>query len=136
MAENTFNFELVSPARKLMEEPVFQVSIPGEAGDIGVRKGHSSLVMTARMGVVEILREENGTAEKLFIAGGFADVTANNTTLLAEEAVPVAELKRAELEHNLKNFQEDLRDAKTDIEKKRAERQIILTEAKMKAATA
>ena len=93
-ANNTFHFELVSPAKKLIEEPAFQVVLPGEAGDVGVRKGHASLVVSARPGVVEILRAQNGTPERLFIAGGFADITAEQTTLLAEEAIPVAELDR------------------------------------------
>lgn len=133
MAENTFNFELVSPAKKLMDSEAFQVTIPGEAGDIGVRKGHSSLVISARAGVVEILREENGKPERLFIAGGFADVTANNTTLLAEEAVPVSELNRAELEKELANLNEDLVSATTDIEKRRVERKLFVIQAKLKA---
>ena len=75
-ANNTFHFELVSPAKKLIEEPAFQVVLPGEVGDVGVRKGHASLVVSARPGVVEILREQGGTPERLFIAGGFADITA------------------------------------------------------------
>ena len=133
MAENTFNFELVSPAAKLMDGDAFQVTIPGESGYIGVRKGHSSLVISARAGVVEILREENGTPERLFIAGGFADVTATNTTLLAEEAVPVAELNRAELEKELANLNEDLASASTDVERRRVERKLFVVQAKLKA---
>ncbi len=133
MAENTFNFELVSPAAKLMDGDAFQVTIPGEAGYIGVRKGHSSLVISARAGVVEILREENGTPERLFIAGGFADVTATNTTLLAEEAVPVAELNRSDLEKELANLKEDLASASNDIEKRRVERNLLIVQAKLKA---
>ena len=75
---NTFNFELVSPEQKLISEQAYQVTIPGEEGDVGVRAGHMALVMTVRPGVVEVIRTEDGTKEKIFIAGGFADISQTN----------------------------------------------------------
>ena len=132
-ANTTFHFELVSPAKKLIEEPAFQVVLPGEAGDVGVRKGHASLVVSARPGVVEILRAQNGTPERLFIAGGFADITAEQTTLLAEEAIPVAELDRDLLTTEQETLIKLMTETDDMIEKKRISDQLVIVTAKLKA---
>ncbi len=120
MAEVTagkFSFELVSPEAKVVSEPAFQVTIPGEEGDVGVRAGHMSLVVSMRPGVVTIQREANGTSEKFFIAGGFADIGQDHVTVLAEEAFPVASLNAEKLEQELRNLEDDLKLASNDDEK-------------------
>jgi len=100
-----FKFELVSPEEKVISEPAFQVTIPGQEGDVGVRAGHMSLVVAIRPGVVTVQREENGGMEKIFIAGGFADVGQDHVTVLAEEAVPLANLSREKLEAELSELE-------------------------------
>ena len=76
--QNTFHFELVSPEQKLISEPAFQVTVPGEEGHVGIRAGHMALLISVRPGVVELIRKEGDTPEKIFIAGGFADVSQKN----------------------------------------------------------
>lgn len=104
MENAKFNFELVSPERKLISEAAWQVVIPGEEGTVGVRAGHMALVISVRPGVVEVLREENGAVEKLFVAGGFADISGGQCTLLAEEAVPLANLDAAKLADQIQSL--------------------------------
>lgn len=130
-----FDFELVSPERKLMSEKAWQVTIPGFEGDFGVRAGHSSLVSSIRPGVVEISKTESGEAEKIFIAGGFADVTATNCTVLAEQAIPVEELNQGEIEKEIVQAEKLLSDAKDDIETARYTKQLDLAKAKLTAVT-
>ena len=130
-----FDFELVSPERKLMSEKAWQVTIPGFEGDFGVRAGHSSLVSSIRPGVVEISKTETGDAEKIFIAGGFADVTATNCTVLAEQAIPVEELNQGEIEKEIAQAEKLLADAKDDIETSRYTKQLDLAKAKLTAVT-
>lgn len=103
---NTFNFELVSPDRVLVSEQAWQVVIPGEEGYFGVRAGHMSLIAAVKPGVVEVTRKEGDAPEKIFIAGGFADVTATNCTLLAEQAMNVNELDAAVIEAELARLNE------------------------------
>lgn len=133
--ENTFSFELVSPERKLLSEDAWQVTIPGEEGTFGVRAGHCSLVSSIRPGVVEVVSEEGAEAKKIFIAGGFADVTATNCTVLAEEAVSVDDLNKEEVEQDIRNLGEDLGRAKDDVSKARIEKTIEVTKAKLTAIT-
>lgn len=130
-----FDFELVSPECRLMSEKAWQVTIPGYEGDFGVRAGHSSIVSSIRPGVVEIETAEGADATKIFIAGGFADVTATNCTVLAEEATMVADLDQADIEKEIDQAEKLLADAKDDIETARYTKQLDLAKAKLTAVT-
>lgn len=110
----TFNFELVSPDQILVSEPAWQVVIPGEEGYFGVRAGHMSLIAAVRPGVVEVYKKEGAAPEKIFIAGGFADVTAKHCTILAEQAVNVNELNIADIEKQISNLNDEIK-VTTDI---------------------
>lgn len=134
-AQQTFNFELVSPERRLLSEPARMAVVPGEEGDFGVLPGHASLVATIRPGVVEVHGAEGGAVRRIFIAGGFADVTATSCTILAEEAINVADLNRAALEGSLVTLKEDLSLAKDEMERARVSRKITLVQAKIAAAS-
>lgn len=132
--KNTFNFELVSPEAKLISEPVWQVSIPGEEGDVGVRAGHMALVMSIRPGVVEVMLGEQSEKKRIFIAGGFADIAQDHCTILAEQAVDLASLDTDKLEKELLNLSEDLSLAVTDTERIRLQKRIDLISAMLHAS--
>ena len=82
----TFNFELVSPEEKLISESVWQVTIPGEEGDFSVRANHSALVSSIRVGTVIVKSSPDAAPRHIKIDGGFADVSATQCTILAEQA--------------------------------------------------
>lgn len=131
----TIQFELVSPERRLVSEPVTMAVIPGEEGQFGVLSGHSALVASLKPGVVELQFDGQDT-RRIFIAGGFADVTPEQCTVLAEEAVNVADLDKAALEQQVKDLNEDFGIAKEDADKARIKRKIALANAKLKAIAA
>ena len=109
MAE-PFKFELVSPERLLISAQVEQVVIPGSEGYFTVLKGHAPYMSTVRPGVVDVTRE--GESERIFVRGGFADVNAGGLTVLAEQAIPLADVDPDWLDQEVKNAQEDVADAK------------------------
>ena len=131
----TFNFELVSPERKLISEPATMVVIPGEEGDFGVLPNHSSLVASIRPGVVEMFTAGSEEPRRIFIAGGFADVSATNCTVLAEEAINVSDINQADLETMIRNLREDLTLTDNAVEKARIQRNLDLASAKIEAIT-
>lgn len=131
--QNTFNFELVSPEQKLISETAYQVTIPGEEGDVGVRAGHMALVMTVRAGVVDVIRTEGGVSEKIFIAGGFADVSQTNCTILAEEAVPVANLNADKLSAEIEKLNGQLSFADNDEERAPLNKKLTIVHAMLDA---
>ncbi len=134
-AQKTFNFELVSPERRLISEPARMAVVPGEEGDFGVLPGHSALLATVRPGVVEVHSADGSNVRRIFIAGGFADVTATSCTILAEEAISVSDLNAEALAQTLANLEDDLALAKDDMERARASKKIALVQAKIAAAT-
>lgn len=105
----TFSFELVSPERVLFSGDVSSVVVPAAEGDITVLANHAPFMSAVRNGVVTV---DGG--KRLFVRGGFVDVAANGLTLLAEQAVAVDDINVEALATDIKNAEEDLRDAKSD----------------------
>lgn len=134
MAE-TFQFELVAPDRLLRSGPVEMVVIPGEDGDFGVLNRHAAMISTIRPGVITVYENGNPT-EKLFVAGGFAEVTGDRCTVLVETAETLADFDVASVSAALKNVREDLADAKNDAAKHHAEEKIKVLEEKLRIAQA
>ncbi len=136
MAENpqTFNFELVSPDKVMVSEPAWQVTIPGEEGYFGVRAGHMSLIAAVRPGVVEVIKKEGETPERIFIAGGFADVTAANCTVLAEQAVNVNQIDAGAVQAELQVLRDELGGTTEMVQKIKINKKIEILSLKLLAA--
>lgn len=120
MAE-PFKFELVSPERLLMSAPADQVVVPGSEGYFTVLKGHAPFMSTLKPGVVDVTPAGGGAANRVFVRGGFADVNADGLTILAEQAIPLAEVNADMLAQEVKNAEEDVADAKDGATKDAAE---------------
>ncbi len=88
----TFHFDLVSPAKLLFSGEVEQVDVPGAEGDFGVLADHAPLVATLRPGILTV-RGSKGE-EKIVVLGGFAEVSAEGLTVLADVAESVADIDR------------------------------------------
>ncbi len=127
MADDRVEFELVTPERLVVSRGVDMVVVPGTEGDFGVLPGHTPMISTVRPGVVNVY-EGREIAERMFVTGGFAEVTAARCTILADRAVAVDDLDRAAAEQTLKDAREDLADAETDDARAEAEKQIAICE--------
>ena len=123
-------FELVSPERLLLSRSVDMVVVPGAEGDFGVLRGHAPLISTLRLGVIDV-HDAGGVSERIFVAGGFAEVTAERCTVLAEQAVPVADLDRAGIEGEIKSLRDSLAVADGDAERGALASRIAVAEAKL-----
>lgn len=132
MAEK-IQFELVSPAKLLASAPVDMVVVPGSEGDFGALPRHAPMIATVRPGVIDVY-EDGKINNRVFVAGGFAEVNEERITVLAEEAIPVSELTVEQAQERLKAAREALADAKTDLEKANAERQVAVAQAMEAAA--
>jgi F-type H+-transporting ATPase subunit epsilon len=127
-------FELVSPEKLLKSQPVDMVVVPGSEGDFGVLAGHSPMISTVRPGVIDVY-EGDRIVDRVFVAGGFAEVTEARCTVLAEEAMALADLDRAAVEKQIKDLSEDLDDSKSDAERAAAEAKLVVARAKLDALT-
>ena len=113
------HFELVSPARLLFSGDVASVTIPGTEGEMGIYPGHAPVLATLKPGVVTVYKDD-GSPERIFVRGGFAEVNPKGLTLLAEVAIPMAELDASALAQQIKDAEEDVADAKDDDTRRRA----------------
>lgn len=132
MVADKVNFELVSPQRLLLSEAVDMVVVPGAEGDFGVLAEHAPLISTVRPGTITVY-QDNAVSERIFVAGGFAEVTAERCTVLAEEAEPLEDIDRAAVESQLRVLREDLGVARSDDERQLLEARIAVAEAKIEA---
>lgn len=101
------NFELVTPERMVLSEMVDMVVVPGTEGNFGVLPGHSLLVSTIRPGTLDIYQGQ-AVARRIFIVGGFAEVTPERCTVLANEVIATEELNRTEIESELQEIEGNL----------------------------
>ena len=102
------HFELVSPQKLVFSGEVDQVDVPGAEGDFGVLAGHAPLVTTLRPGILTVFT--GGTAQKIVVLGGFAEVSSEGLTVLADLAEAIEDIDRAmiterisELESRIEN---------------------------------
>lgn len=128
-------FELVSPEKLLVSQPVHMVVVPGAEGFFGVLPGHAPMIVTVKPGIIDIYANDMATVtQRIFVAGGFAEVTATRVTILAEEATDldtVRGLDRAGLEKQLTDLTEDLADAKSETERTAVETKLAIVQAKL-----
>ena len=93
---DTMQFDLVSPERSLASMQVAEVLIPGADGDLTAMPGHAPVITTLRPGVLKVNGPEG--AQDFLVTGGFAEVSAESTSILAEKATPVGEAKAGDLD--------------------------------------
>jgi len=132
---DTVDFELVSPERLVISAPVEMVVVPGAEGDFGVLPGHAPLISTVRTGVISIY-ENKAVDRRIFVSGGFAEVTAGRCTVLADEAVDLEDADRAAAESRVAAAREDLAEADTDDERAAAGAELAVGEALLAAIDA
>ena len=109
MADTTL-FELVSPERLIISKDVSMVVVPGSEGLFGVLPRHTSMLSALAPGIVDIYQEDSIT-ERLFVVNGFAEVTGDRCTVLAEDVIPIEELNPDELEKKIEEMRVDARNA-------------------------
>lgn len=112
------HFELVSPARLLFSGDVDSVNIPGTEGEMTILPAHAPLLATLKPGVVTV--NKPGGSDRIFVRGGMVEVNPHGLTLLAEQAIPMAELDAAALAQQIRNAEEDVADAKDDETRRKA----------------
>ena len=104
----TFHFDLVSPEQLVFSGEVEHVVVPGTEGEFGVLAGHAPLIAMLRPGILRILGPHE---QRILVVGGFAEVTAESLTVLADRAIPVEEVDAAAIAAEIQDTEEDAADA-------------------------
>ena len=114
-----FHFDLVSPERLLYSGEVESVLVPSVEGEMTMLRDHAPVMAMLKPGVVRFT-DGGGSKHDLFVRGGFADMANNTLTILAEQAVALAEVDAALLDREIGFAEEDLADAKHEQATQRA----------------
>ena len=110
---NKINFEFVSPEASIVSSEVDMVLIPGVDGDAGILPDHSPFMTTLRQGIVEVTFEQ-GNVKKYLVEGGFADITQDKMTILAETSLNLSDSDSKVLKSEIDIINEKLASAEED----------------------
>jgi F-type H+-transporting ATPase subunit epsilon len=117
----TFHFDLVSPEQLVYSGEVEHVVVPGTEGEFGVLAGHAPLIAMLRPGVVKILGPDE---QDILVVGGFAEVCPEGLTILADRAVPLAEVDPSVIAEEIQDAEEDVADATDDATRDRLQHKL------------
>jgi F-type H+-transporting ATPase subunit epsilon len=104
--------EIVSPTKLVLSRAVDMVVMPGYEGDIAAMAKHAPMIILLRGGVIT-LHEGGQPTDRFFVGGGFAEITPDRCTILADDAVPVSELSA----DAMRNVLQDAERAWQDVDK-------------------
>ena len=119
------NFRLVMPERELLATEADMVVVPGSEGDFGVLHGHAPLISTVRPGVLEVFQGSK-VEQRFLVVGGFAEVTPERCTVLADEALPFETVTPEQLVERERVAERELADAASEAEKAIAQRNLAV----------
>jgi F-type H+-transporting ATPase subunit epsilon len=117
------DFELVAPEKLIISDQFSMVVIPGSDGDFGVLPHHSPLISTVRAGVIDVYQAES-IEKRLFVSGGFAEVSKNRCTVLADEVISLADADFEAANARLAEAQDALEKAADEAARDTAEREL------------
>ena len=115
---DTFQLEIVTPEKKVVETAAEEIEIPGKNGYLGILPGHAPLITELSVG--EINYRENGTEQKLAVAWGFAEVLPNKVTILAESAEHPSEIDVERARQAKQRAEQRLTSGDTSVDVERA----------------
>ncbi|HMS55437.1 MAG TPA: ATP synthase F1 subunit epsilon [Fimbriimonadaceae bacterium] len=128
----TFQLAVVAPDRSVMDEPVQSVMAPGAAGYFGVLGGHEPTIFALRAGLVEFM-DTNNQRHFIAVSGGFAEVTPERVTILADAAERASDIDIARAERALEEARKSLRGEGT-VSREEATQEMERAMARIKAA--
>lgn len=132
MLENVpkFQFQLVSPEAILFTGEASMVVLPATTGALGVLFNHAPTVVTLDKGVIDVYH--NGERkERLFVGGGFANITESSCVVMADEAISVEDIHPSQLEERRQEIQTEIERAEEEEERRALRRDLSITKAKI-----
>ncbi len=128
----TFKLEITTPGKLVFSGQVEMATIPGEDGEFGVLAGHSALISNLQAGgVVKVYANANdneSVSNRIFIAGGFAEVNPDEASILATEAYDLAKVTKEEIQAKITAAQAKLNTSESDFDKRRAQETVEMNE--------
>jgi F-type H+-transporting ATPase subunit epsilon len=130
--ENTFQLEIVTPARLLVKEAAEEAQVPGATGYLGILPGHAPLI--TELGVGEITYKASGATHTLSVAWGFMEVLPDKVTILAEAAERPSEIDTERARKSKERAEQRLKSNDPKVDYTRAEDALQRAETRLTVA--
>ena len=129
----TIHVDVVSAEESIFSGEAKFVALPGEAGELGILPLHTTQITRIKPGAVRIERADNGEEEFVFVAGGILEVQPGSVTVLADTAIRGHDLDEAAANEARKRAEEDIRNAKNEIDLAKAQGEFAAMAAQIAA---
>lgn len=115
---DSFQLEIVTPEKKVVETSATEAQIPSKSGYLGILPGHAPLITELAVG--EIAYRADSGEHVLAVAWGFAEVLPNKVTILAETAERPSEINLERAREAKQRAEQRLTSSNTEVDVDRA----------------
>jgi F-type H+-transporting ATPase subunit epsilon len=129
---STIRIDVVSAEASIFSGDAKFVTLPGEAGELGILPGHIPLITRIKPGAVRIEKADGGE-EFVFVAGGILEVQPNHITVLSDTAIRGHDLDEAKATDARKQAEEAVKNAASDIDLAKATSELAVMAAQIAA---
>ena len=129
----SFNVSVVTQVKKILEQEAGYLRLRTSEGDIGILPNHAPLVAELSMGKMEIESPNKDKRDIYFLSGGFLEISNNQVTIIADEIFPIEEIDIESEQTLVENLKKELEKLETDEEKKRLQKKLKISLAKIEA---
>ena len=129
----SFNVSVVTQVKKILEQEAGYLRLRTSEGDIGILPNHAPFVAELSMGKMEIESPNKDKRDVYFLSGGFLEISDNQATIIADEIFPIEEINIETEENLLENLKKELEKVSTEVEKKKLQKKLKISLAKIDA---
>ena len=129
----SFDVSVVTQVKKILEQEAGYLRLRTSEGDIGILPNHAPLVAELSMGKMEIESPNKNRREIYFLSGGFLEISDNQATVIADEIFPIEEIDIESEQALVENLKKELEKVSTEEEKKKLQKKLKISLAKIDA---
>ena len=129
----SFNVSVVTQVKKILEQEAGYLRLRTSEGDVGILPNHAPFVAELSMGKMEIESPNKDKRDIYFLSGGFLEISDNQATIIADEIFPIEEINIETEENLLENLKKELEKVSTEEEKKKLQKKLKISLAKIDA---
>ena len=129
----SFNVSVVTQVKKILEQEAGYLRLRTSEGDIGILPNHAPFVAELSMGKMEIESPNKDKRDVYFLSGGFLEISDNQATIISDEIFPIEEIDIESEQTLVENLKKELEKLETDEEKKKLQKKLKISLAKIDA---
>ena len=129
----SFKVSVVTQIKKVLEQEAGYLRLRTSEGDIGILPNHAPFVAELSMGKMEIESPNKDRRDIYFLSGGFLEISNNQATIIADEILPIEEIDIESEQTLVENLKKELEKVSTEEEKKKLQKNLKISLAKIDA---